>query len=416
MVSRLPFDVDRSRLGWWLVAVALGAAFAFVLYSFVGTFVLALFIYYGARPMHRRLQRRIDSPGATATLTLLLIVLPTLALLGYAVGVAFQEFTATVGPDLTGTVVDRLPFDPESVTALTSEPRRALAEADTLRELQGEITAGLQTLGAVTNGLFHLTVALGLAFFLFRDGDRLAAWFRADVSDRDGVAYAYLSAVDADLEAVYFGNVLTVLLVTVLSLVVYNAFAFVSPPGVGIPAPTLLAVLTGVATFIPLVVGKVVYVPVALFLAWRAVSTAPNRLWFPVVFLAVAFLLLDILPQTFLRPYIAGRTLHTGLVLFAYILGAALFGWYGLFLGPLLLVLLVQFVNLVFPELLHGLPITPRPSRATSLGSDPKVDLPAAEGGSDGSRGGADVSDGDRTETAGGSERQPDSADDASDG
>ncbi|WP_101295558.1 AI-2E family transporter [Halegenticoccus soli] len=376
----LPFDAERSRAGWWLVAVALGAAFAFVLYSFVGTFVFGLFVYYGARPMHRRLLRRIDSRGVAATLTMLLIVLPTLALLVYAVGVGFQQFTAAAGPGLADAIAERLPANVRSLTSLASEPRRAMGELGTLRDLEGEITAGLQTAGAIANGLFHLTLSLAFAFFLYRDGDRLDAWFRADVGDRGSVAHAYASAVDADLEAVYFGNVLTVLLVTLLSLFVYNGFATIAPSGVGIPAPTLLAVLTGVATFIPLVVGKVVYVPVALYLGWRALEAGPDRLWFPVAFLLAAFLLLDIIPQTFLRPYIAGRTLHTGLVLFAYILGAALFGWYGLFLGPLLLVLVVQFVRIVLPELLHGEPLTPLPSRALSIGSDPAFDDAAADG------------------------------------
>ena len=40
--------------------------------------------------------------------------------------------------------------------------------------------------------------------------------------------------------------------------------------------------------------------------------------------------------------------------MFAFILGPALFGWYGLFLGPLLLVLIAHFVRLVLPELLAG--------------------------------------------------------------
>jgi hypothetical protein len=45
--------------------------------------------------------------------------------------------------------------------------------------------------------------------------------------------------------------------------------------------------------------------------------------------------------------------------MFAYILGPVLFGWYGLFLGPLLLVLVVHFVRLVLPELVDGEPIEP---------------------------------------------------------
>jgi hypothetical protein len=40
--------------------------------------------------------------------------------------------------------------------------------------------------------------------------------------------------------------------------------------------------------------------------------------------------------------------------MFAFVLGPVLFGWYGLFLGPLLLVLIAHFVRLALPELLAG--------------------------------------------------------------
>jgi hypothetical protein len=56
-------------------------------------------------------------------------------------------------------------------------------------------------------------------------------------------------------------------------------------------------------------------------------------------------------------------------VLLAYVLGAALFGWYGLFLGPLILVLVVQAANVVLPELLHGDPLTT--DTHLKIGSDP---------------------------------------------
>jgi hypothetical protein len=43
----------------------------------------------------------------------------------------------------------------------------------------------------------------------------------------------------------------------------------------------------------------------------------------------------------------------------AYTLGPLLFGWYGLFLMPVLLVLVVQFARIVLPDLLADEPSTP---------------------------------------------------------
>jgi predicted PurR-regulated permease PerM len=66
---------------------------------------------------------------------------------------------------------------------------------------------------------------------------------------------------------------------------------------------------------------------------------------------------LDIIPQSFLQPYISGRQLNPLMLLFAYILGPILFGWYGFFLLPILFVLMLEVVRIVLSEFLHGDPI-----------------------------------------------------------
>lgn len=369
----LDTPTSKSRTAWWIVVAVLAAAVALFVYSFVGTFVFGLFVYYGVRPLHDRLAARLDSRALSASTTMLLVVIPVLALLGYAVAMAIEELANVGGPEVIGALADRLTLPSESLSTLAQNPGQAFSRLGDVgfESLQRSFEAGIQTLGVVGTGLLHLTLALTFAFFLLRDGPRLANWFRNDVRGEGSAAYAYLTAVDADLETVYFGNVITVLLVTVGAVVLYNGFAFVAPSPIGLPAPTLLAILTGLATFVPIVVGKIVYVPVTLLLAWQAFQADAGLLWVPVVFLVTAFLFLDILPQTVLRPVVSGRSLHSGLVLFAYVLGAALFGWYGLFLGPLLAVLVVQGANIVLPELVSGAPISPSTSPTLDIGSEP---------------------------------------------
>lgn len=360
-------EFERHRLGWWLVALVLALVVGTFATEFVGTFVLGLFIYYGSRPVHHWLLRRLGSRGAAATLTMLLIVVPALLLLSYVGLVAVREFTAVAGSDVFQQVSQRIPG---SASQAIQDPIGYASRLDNIDLLLGQLSGGIQTLGVISTGLVHLTLALTFAFFLLRDGHRVARWFRGDVADRGSVAHAFLSAVDADLETVYFGNVVTVLLVTLLSVGVYNGYNLFAPAAVDLPFPTLLALLTGLATFVPLVVGKVVYVPATAYLAVSAVRADSGLLWV-VVFFAVAFVLLDLFPLTVLRPVISGRKLHSGMVLFAYILGAAYFGWYGLFLGPFLLVVVVQFAKLVFPELLHGDRLSAIPSSVLQLGHDP---------------------------------------------
>lgn len=123
MTTDFSVNVDRRRTGWWLVAAVLVGAVGLFFYSFVGTFVFGLFVYYGARPVNRRIRRRVDSRGGAATITLLFIVLPTLALLGYAGFVAFREFTNAAGPNLVNLLVGRLPGNQQSIAGCSGTCR-----------------------------------------------------------------------------------------------------------------------------------------------------------------------------------------------------------------------------------------------------------------------------------------------------
>lgn len=364
--------VSRSQIGWWLLALTLAGVVSFAVYSFLGTFVLGVFLYYGTRPAYRRLVEHVPSRGFAAALTLVLVALPALALVGYLAAVGVQELVQT---DALGNIEGILqPY--VDISSVADDPKTAVErgfDRSNMGSLGAALTAGVGGLDFVATGVVHLFLSFAVVFFLLRDGHRIAAWFRGEAG-AGSAAHAYAVAVDRDLTTVYFGNVLTVLAVTILSLFTYNGLNALAPSAVSIPLPTLLALLTGLATFVPLVVGKLVYVPVTLYLAAVAAGTDASLLWFPAVFLVTCFVLLDVLPVMILRPYLSGRSIHAGLMMFAYILGAMLFGWYGLFLGPLVLVLAVQFVRIAFSELVHGEPVSPRVRAAQAMGSDPEIE------------------------------------------
>src|SRR5699024_30696 len=117
-------------------------------------------------------------------------------------------------------------------------------------------------------------------------------------------------AVDQDLKTIYFGNILNAFVVAITSLILYNTLNMVAPTGFTIPAPTLLAMLTGAASLIPVVGMKIIYIPVTIYLAVITVIEEPRLLWFPIVFLLSSAALIDGLTELILRPYISGRNLH----------------------------------------------------------------------------------------------------------
>jgi predicted PurR-regulated permease PerM len=370
MDSLLPSD--RRRRAWWAAVVAFVFLVLFVGYAFVGTLATGLFLYYAVRPVNERLRRVIDSSGWSALLTILVIVVPLLALVGYVVLTAAQQAAA----------IDTSVLEPyvnvQRFTRLTDLSRLVEDPQQLLQQFQqggipGVVSQVVGILGALGTALVHLFLMVTLVYYLLRDDHRIADWFRDSVGD-DSTAYAYFAAVDEDLGSVYFSNIALVSVVAVMSVAGYTLYNTLAPSVVSIPLPIVLGVLTGVASIVPIIVGKIVYVPIALYIGARAFQSPETLLVYPVAFTVASFFILDLIPLTFVLPYIAGRNFHRGLMLFAYIGGPILFGWYGIFLGPLVVVSAFHFVRYVVSDLLRGGGIRSQPTAARDVGSDPAAD------------------------------------------
>ncbi len=351
--------LDRDRLGWWAIAFALGTLVVFLLYSFLGTFVFGIFVYYATRPIHRRLKRVIHNPSLAAGTSLVALALPALLLAFYTIAIALQELNKFLDSREVGVQPLESLLGPYfDISGVITDPLSLLSEPNTIETLQTVLQEASTYLGFFGIGALHLFVVIVIAFYLLRDDHRLAGWWRRRFADSEGVMEAYMSRVDRDFSNIFFGNILNAAITGIIGAAAYSVLNMVSPAGISLPYPALLGLLTGVASLIPVIGIKIVYVPGAIYL-FVVSSGMPSLLWFPVLFVVVSFLIVDVIPDLVLRPYVSGRNLHLGMVMLAYIFGPLLFGWYGLFFGPMLLVLLVHFVALVLPELVAGAPIQP---------------------------------------------------------
>lgn len=350
-------SVANSRNFWVGLAFVLAGVLLFVLYAFVGTFVLGLFLYYSSRPIYVRLRRRIRPPTLAAAVALFVLVLPVILLFWYTAALGLSELQSLAELDLSSYEDLLAPYTNFAglteelqlvVQTLVSDPEQLLTGSRLRAILTDTVAATTEYIGAVLTGLLHLFVALALAFYLLRDGDRLAAWTCTHFTDETLLTYG--RAVDADLKTVFFGNILNALLTGTVGAIVFSLLSAIAPPAVGVPVPILLGLLVGAGSLVPVVGMKIVYVPLSLYLAGLAIITDPPSLWFPLFFFVVTFVVVDTIPDLVIRPYVSGRNLHVGAVMFAYIFGPLLFGWYGLFLGPLLLVVITDYARVVVPE------------------------------------------------------------------
>jgi predicted PurR-regulated permease PerM len=391
--------VERSRLGWWLLGLVLAGALVGVLHAFVGTFVFGIFLYYATRPIYRRLKRRIHPPSLAAAVSLFALALPALLLVLYALLIVVRQAVRYTNSGVFD--LSQYPID-QDLLSLVTDPQRLLElepasylTAETIGRLGSSIASAVDTVAFLGVGAVHLFVMIALAFYLLRDDRKLGDWALATFGDGDGTVLAYGTAVDHDLKAIFFGNILNAVLTGTIGVIAYTVLNVFAPvPEAKIPAAGLVGLLAGVASIVPVVGMKLVYVPVALYMAAVTFLIDPQLLWFVVAFALVSFVVVDTIPDLVLRPYVSGRSLHVGSVMIAYTFGPLLFGWYGIFLMPMLLVLVFHFARLVLPELVQGREIKPTaidPSVMTHESYDETVaesaEASAAGSGGDGDRG-----------------------------
>jgi predicted PurR-regulated permease PerM len=395
--------LDRTRLAWALGGLLLAATVVFVAYSFVGTLVFGIFIYYASRPVYRRSLRRFGNKTVSAAFALTVVVLPILLLLSYTLAIGLQEFSRLArGVDFGA--YERILAPYVDIASVVDNPGSLLQDPNVTDSIQPILDTALGSLGFVGNGLLHLFIMLALAYYLLKDGPRLRRWFERRFADPDGVLTTYASAVDRDLYRVFSGNIYNALFTGALGAFVYSLLDLFAPATAGIPYPALIGLLAGAASLVPVVGMKLVYVPVGAYLFGMQYLGGEPVYWVPVVFVVLSFLVVDTIPDFIVRPMVSGTRphvtyssrppfvhvsidseggLHIGMIMFAYILGPILFGWYGLFLGPIILVLLVHFARVVLPEILDGTRIQPFAVDPTNVTDEPVVPTAGPAAGPD---------------------------------
>jgi predicted PurR-regulated permease PerM len=395
MASPIPAreDLDWGFFAWVGVGFAVATAIGFVVYSFLGTFVFAIFIYYSARPIHKRVEQRISQASVAAATSLFLLLLPLLLLVGFTLSIALQEITTLARQNQLNVIglETRLFIYIQPYMNLMESPFQLFSSPEQLSTLQQLFSRIRPFLEPIVNVMLHGFIMLGVAFYLLRDDQHAGQWL-TDHFEEDGSVSEFIDALDEDFHKIFFGNILNAVLTGLIGAVIFNGVNLVAPSGLALPYPTLLGFLCGAASLVPLVGMKLVYVPATIYLLGTTFASGNvDAVWFPTLFGVVAFVLVDVVPDLVLRPYVSGKDLHTGMVMFAYVLGPILFGWYGLFLGPMILVFVVQFNRIVLPKLLAQLnatsqPAASRPAPVVATDGDVEADgqpVPDSESGSE---------------------------------
>ncbi|MFO0981725.1 MAG: AI-2E family transporter [Planctomycetota bacterium] len=322
-----------------LLGLLLAGAFA-VLRPFLISVAWAGVLVSTTWPLYRRVLSRWQGHQGLAAMTM--TVLLVLTIFGPAATIAWilaaeakhvlqhvQLLTQGPPPSLPDWLV-RLPIIGERMANLV---QLAFQDPTIVKDWIAENRERLSqfavaTIGDVGRNIGKTLVSLLTAYFMYRHGERLIAQARIVIERFAGPRVrALIPTVGTTTKAVVYGILMTALAQGCLAGV---GFWFT-----GVAAPVLLGVTTAFASLIPFG-PPFVWLPAAL---WLLLNGAVVK---GVVLLAWGTLVVSTI-DNILRPYFISQAtrLPVLLIFFGVLGGASAFGLIGLFLGPIVLVILL---------------------------------------------------------------------------
>jgi len=333
-----------------LLLIVLGLAFV-ITRSFLRPIAFAIILAVVFYPAHERLLRwnkqRVGSSALLSTLLLILVfAVPSFIIAVLAANEAFAAAhylgrrSAEEGgfASLVMTLADRPLRSLGHWVDLSRYDFRAMVSSNAQKVSLGLIGFGAAVLSGFARFIVEALITFVVAFFLFRDGAQWAHRAGALLPlTREQVARLYRNISDTILANVY----------GILSVgIVQGILTGVAMRIVGMPSSLLWGLAAGFASIIPIVGSSLIWVPVAIYLL------ATASLW-KGVFLLIWGTVVVSTVDNIVRPWVVGGRveLHPLVLLFFIFGGVEVFGFLGLFLGPVVASLLAALFDILRQEL-----------------------------------------------------------------
>ncbi|MFB1299255.1 AI-2E family transporter [Mycobacterium sp. pW049] len=339
------FSLTQKRALAVLTVVALGFG-AYFLRGYILLIAIAAVLAYLFAPLYQRLRTKTNV-GVSATLTLLAaiatVALPLAGVVFLAILQIDQavnsvsrwaeqtDFTALAQQllDSANQLLARVPF-----MNITLTPDSVREAATTLGQNAGEVALGVarDSVGGLAATVTALVIFLYVFLALLTNGDKVVALFRDLNPLGENVSDIYLAKVGAMVSATVKGQfIIAVFQGAAGAISIYIA-------GFHDGFFMFLIFLTALS-FIPLGSG-IVTIPVGILMA--VFGNVAGGI-FVVVFHVVVVTSIDNLLRPFLVPKSAH--LHPALMLLAVFAGLQMFGFWGIVLGPVLMIVIVTTIS-----------------------------------------------------------------------
>ncbi|MFZ0704116.1 MAG: AI-2E family transporter [Candidatus Korobacteraceae bacterium] len=200
------------------------------------------------------------------------------------------------------------------------------------------LSSGASVLGSLARFAADFFFTLIVMFFLFRNGE---SW-TAGLGSLMPLSPAQTSRLFRNINDTIIGNVYGIVSVGLAQ----GIFTGIAAAIVGLPSPLLFSIAAFFASILPVVGAALVWVPAGLYLIFT------GALWKGIFLLAWGALVISTV-DSIIRPWVvSGKVeLHPLVLMFVILGGVQVFGFLGLFLGPVIVSVLAALFQMLREEL-----------------------------------------------------------------
>lgn len=349
---------------------------SFMIFNFIGSIVLGIFLYYISEPVYKYLRNYEINRTTSALSALLSLILPIVIILSYTIRIIAIEFRSisiqlrSISDSSTDLgVLKYLQSEPISNLIVNINNLSQIQSVRDIEEIINSFDAGfvssvidisiessLIVISSLSDIFFTLFIAFSVAFYSLKNGESIKKK-SYELIDYDPDLIHFWEELDKKLQMVYIGNIGLAIFTAIIAVVSFTLISYFIPGGGVLRYPALIGILCGLTSIIPVFGIKIVYIPVTLILYTINLLEYgfPEGALFPTVFIVISVIIVDLIPDLIVRPKIGSLGgVSTGVVLLSFVLGPLTFGWYGLFLGPIVFVVIYEFINELLPKVINN--------------------------------------------------------------
>jgi predicted PurR-regulated permease PerM len=330
-------DYKINRYFFLAFILAIGAFLIYSLWSFVTAFLAAIMFYVlSKQPVNWLIRKRKWSKNAAATLVIIISFFIILLPISLMVGMLYKK--ALVVSQNSNQIIEPLR---KLDIQIRDQYHFTLLSEKNIEQIQPIIS---NFISSILNQGFNLLSSVAMMYFFLY-------FMIIHINQIESAILLYLpfkkekiQMFGDELKAETFSNAVGVPLIAIMQgIFAYGAFLFT-----GVDEPGFWAVLTGVASILPIIGTGIIWVPVAIY------QLSEGNTWQGITILIWGFLILGTIDNV-IRFVLARKMadVHPLVTILGVIMGLQYFGITGLIFGPLIIsyfILLLKMYNMEYQK------------------------------------------------------------------